>query len=149
MEPLRTFQLQSVFLLCPLSAVWIKSLTWQIQYGAVPWEIQPIFWPVKFWTVGTDSTIKKTNTYPTQILRLHFPPCPPANMLPLLLHLIVLQERWLWSICFWLGMFNGLYTFNYSSLLCQSIVILSLMAQNWLPRTEREIGEMLFIQSTN
>ena len=36
-----------------------------------------------------------------------------TNTLSLLLHLIVLQERWLWSVCSWLGMFNGLYTFNY------------------------------------
>lgn len=32
---------------------------------------------------------------------------------PLLLLLIALQASWLWSVYFWLGMFNGLYTFNY------------------------------------
>lgn len=58
------FNYNVFFSFCPLSAVWIKTLTWEIQYGAMPQEIQPIFCPVRFWTVGTDSPIKKTNTNP-------------------------------------------------------------------------------------
>lgn len=45
----------------------------------------------------------------------------------------------LWSVYFWLGMFNGLDTFNYQQPAHWSILILSLMAQNWLQgQRERE-----------
>lgn len=45
------------FLLCPLWALWVKTLTWEIRYGAMAGEILPIFCPVNFWNVGTDNPI--------------------------------------------------------------------------------------------
>ena len=45
------------YFVCPLSAVWMETLTWKIKYGAMPREIQPIFCPVTFWNVGTDCAV--------------------------------------------------------------------------------------------